>query len=163
MMMERRAGNTLGRMAGGLIAAAMALPLHAGVSSSALVDITNFTIGGSGFVFSSGQPVSTADVAASLTGFPGSSLAGTTPTSLLDLATVCVGTCPQIGSNVFPVRSGAPNANFSTSDQYRSGSLTSGARIASGTYTAIKDGDRSASADSNNNLNGTFTVSTAGP
>jgi protocatechuate 3,4-dioxygenase beta subunit len=153
----------LTRLAGGLLAAAFALPLHAGVSSNAVIDITNFTIGGSGFAFSSGQPVSSADVAAELTGFPNSSLSGTTANSLLDLATVCVGTCPQIGSNAFPVLSGAPLATFSTSDQYRSGSLTTGARIANGAYSAIDAGQKESSADSNNNLQGTFVVGTSGP
>lgn len=162
--MKTRKGKGLGRLAAGLLAAAFALPLHAGVGSSAVIDITNFTIGGSGFAFTTGQPVATADVDAALTGFSGSSLTGTaTGSSLLDLATRCVGTCPQIGSNLFPVISGAPIANFSTSDQIRSGSLTTGARIANGAYTSIASGDRVASANSNNNLNGTFTVSTAGP
>lgn len=161
--MNTRKINLLSQLSGAVLAAAFALPLHAGVSSSAVVDITNFTIGGSGLAFSSGQPVSTADVISELSGFPNSSLTGSTSSSLLDLATVCVGTCPQIGSNAFPVLTGAPAATFSTSDQYRSGSLLSGARIASGAYNAIQAGQKTSSADSNNNLNGTFVVGSSGP
>jgi hypothetical protein len=162
--MTSRPAWWLGRIAGGLVAAAFALPVQAaGVSASAIVDLTGLTISGNGVTFSAGQPVSTADVDADLTGFPSANLTGATSSDTLDLAPVCVGACPQIGSNVFPVLSGPPVANFSTSDQVRTGSLLTGARIGSGAYTYLNAGLNTASADSNNNLNGTFTVTTAGP
>ncbi len=46
--------HLLRRAAGGLLASALALPVHAGVSSSAVLDISQFTLSGNGIVFSSG-------------------------------------------------------------------------------------------------------------
>lgn len=155
--------HLLRRIAGGLLAAAFALPAQAGVSSSAVLDITQFTLSGNGLAFSSGQPVASADVKADLTGAPSAGLSGSSTTNLLDLPAVCVGACPQIGENQFPVISGAPNATFATSDQYYAGTPTSGAHLGAGVYTFIDAGQADASADSNTNLNGFFTVGGAGP
>ncbi len=144
----------------GLLSLLVSGPLHAGVGASAFVDIDNLTITGANL--SLATPVTTGDVKSDLTGQPSDNAGGTSNTDVLDLRVVCTGDCPQVGANTFPVISGAPTATFATADQVRSGTLTAGAHIGNGVYTGVAVGESSGSADSNTNLNGQFTVGTAG-
>ena len=145
---------------------------QAGVQASAFYEISNLE-----FLGSDGQPLD------ALTDFaPGNGLAWTgssdedvafdddddqrqvaNTTTGVDLPVICVGDCPQIGENAFPLITGAPTANYSTADSIEIdapilnlGSFGYPARVGSGAYSGIATGEHKGSANSNNALEASF-------
>lgn len=91
-------------------------------------------------------------------------------TTGIDFPVLCLGDCPQITGNAFPVLSGAPSANYSTADQLESGapitnvgSLPTPARAGNGAYVGIAIGEHEGTANSNNALEAVWQFQLAKP
>jgi len=138
-----------------------------GVSATAVIDMTNFQILGSdGQVLDATEDfdtltfTGTADVDVSLGAATDDASGTNPPTNPLDLGPLCLGDCPVISNNVFPVISGPPTSTYSTADQNESGApiagipgFSTGASVGNASYVAIDAGNDDASANTNNNLN----------
>ena len=106
------------------------------------------------------------DVSVSMNGPPvGSSGVGTP----LNLSPACVGACPAIADNVFPVLTSPPTATFAAADQNESGAPVSGlgispigATVQSASYAQVATGSGDPSATANNGLTATFIFTLAG-
>lgn len=151
---------------------------HAGVSATALFEVDNFQVKGSDgqvldadtdFVVNSLVWTGGADEDVSLdTATDSRSLPNST--TGVDFPAICVGDCPQIGENTFPVISGAPSTNYATADQIETGSpiinlgsFTFPARVGNGAYVGIATGAQEGSTNSNNNLEANWTFQLAHP
>lgn len=91
-------------------------------------------------------------------------------TTGIDFPAICVGDCPQIGDNAFPVISGAPSANYATADQVEDGapisnvgSFATPATVGNGAYVGIATGEQTGSANSNNALEANWIFQLANP
>lgn len=147
--------------------------VYAGAQSSAFMDLTNFVMKGSdGNVLEYGTDidfltfVGTADQDATLGAVSASNSGATGPSDTsIDFPVICVGDgCPIINENEFPLVTGAPTDNYATVDQLETGAPIAnlpgfpvGARVANGSYTAVAVGTNDASANSNNNLQSSWT------
>jgi len=87
----------------------------------------------------------------------------------VDFAPICVGSCPAIVDNVFPALSGPTANNFAAADQVDTGSPVLGlpdfpgpqsVNVGNGSYVSLDTGTIAGSANSNNNLNASFTFQT---
>ncbi|MBL4584152.1 MAG: PEP-CTERM sorting domain-containing protein [Pseudomonadales bacterium] len=110
---------------------------------------------------------SSADVNASLNGTLVGSDDDTASAAAIDLAPACVGDCPAITDNAFPIitsTGGAPSAHFAASDQYQAGSPIAGlgvflgANIQSAAYVSLL-GESSGTSGANNELGSDFIFS----
>lgn len=153
-------------------------PLYAGISATAVTDMTNFLIKGSdGNVldattdFVSLSFPASADLNGDVT--TENSDGSTTTDDYTDGSTIipidlpvgCAGTCPTVGENLFPIISGQQTADYSTADTEEGGApianitgLATGANVSNAAYVSIANIQASASANSNNNLNANFTL-----
>ncbi|MDF1643146.1 MAG: EDSAP-1 family PEP-CTERM protein [Pseudomonadales bacterium] len=110
---------------------------------------------------------STADISAQLGATVLNDSGSTISASTIDLAPACVGTCPAIVDNAFPIFSSLtsdPSSQFAAADQNQVGSpitglnAATGADIESAAYVSLI-GQDSGSSTGNNNLNSNWTVS----
>lgn len=157
----------------GILAIFTSSSVLAGVSAVSLLDMDNFIAEGSdGEVLDFNADFgfltfrTTADEVVSL-GINNDSR--TSALSPINLPVICVGTCQQITDDTFPVISGAPTADYSTADQFETGSpvdnvplpdnsgvFETPAHVAIGSYVAIAEENLAGSTDTNNNLNSSF-------
>ena len=91
-------------------------------------------------------------------------------TNGIDFPVICLGDCPQVGENLFPVLSGAPSANYATADQLEDGapidnvgSLATPANVGNGAYVGIAAGEHKGTANSNNALEAIWQFQLAKP
>jgi len=171
--------KTLRIMALALVASLWSVgTVYAGVSATAFIQFQNFVIRGSdgeildadtdfvtnSLVFTNGADEDVSlDAATDSRNIPNS-------TTGIDFPAICVGDCPQIMDNVFPVLTGAPSANYSTADQIETGSPISNlglfstpATVGNGAYAAIANGEHEGSANSNNTLEANWIFQLAQP
>lgn len=133
---------------------------QAGALATSVMSMNNFTLSG----------ISVTNVQASATGtsitaaMNGSSQTLTTTAIDTDLTPVCVGSCPAITNNAFPIlssASGAPSANFSAADMISTGNpLTTGATVTSASYVSLTS-QGTGNANANNALNAIFSFNAA--
>ncbi|MBV1929884.1 MAG: PEP-CTERM sorting domain-containing protein [Gammaproteobacteria bacterium] len=125
-------------------------------TGGATLDIADF---GGGITYTS-----TADISAELGGVTVSDSDSTILAATIDLAPACVGTCPAIVDNAFPIFSagaGDPSSQFAAADQYQADSPISGigaavgADIESSAYVSLL-GQNTGSSTGNNNLNSSW-------
>jgi hypothetical protein len=113
-----------------LSAMPMSAPAQAGALATSVLDISNFTIfqGGTqldGSDFTGLVVSNTADISSKLgatVNDDGVSGVGED----IDLFPVCVGNCPAVGNNLYPVITNPPGSTFATADQLQFGSPISG-------------------------------------
>ncbi len=91
-------------------------------------------------------------------------------TTGIDFPAICVGDCPQVGDNTFPVISGAPAGNYATADQEESGAPITNlgafsfpANVGNSAYVGIATGEQEGSANSNNALEANWIFQLAQP
>jgi len=120
------------------------------------LDISDF---GGGITYTS-----TGDVSAQLGATTVTDNGNTVSASTIDLAPVCVGTCPAVADNAFPIFSagtGNPSSQFAAADQYQAGSPITGigapvgASIEAASYVSLI-GQDDGSSTGNNNLNSSW-------
>lgn len=160
-------------LATGLIAFAFSGALQASVSAMSMIEMSNFVAKGSNGVvldvsdFQVLDFTSTADMDVALGAAtdtfnnPG----GATNTLV---APLCVGSCPTIADDAYPVISGPATTNYTTADLIENGAPITGlagygnpAHIANASYVGIATGSLAGSANSNNNLNASWTFQLA--
>jgi len=151
---------------------------QAGVLATALLEIENFVIRDSDgkvldadtdFVVNTLAWTGGADEDVALDGAVDSRSIPNSTTGI-NFPPICVGDCPQIADNAFPVISGAPSANYSTADQLETGapitnigSLGTPATVGNGTYVGIASGESEGTANSNNALEASWIFQLAKP
>ena len=160
-----------------LVAGVMSAPAHAYVMASAVVKMTDFSIKNSAGTildasdFSYLTFTSSAYQSVNLNGVKLYN-AGSSSDSPIDFAPLCVGAAcsPITPNNTFPKLAAPPaSGNYVAADQQEFGAPIAnlqgfplGATVASGAYVGLDSGASAAgSADSNNNLNSSYTFSLA--
>ncbi len=160
--------------AAGALALAAA-PAQAYVMASSMVKMTDFVIKGSNgnqldaSDFSFLTFTNSADQSVALTGFATVSNSSASASTPIDFAPICVGAAcnPIVPDNTFPKLFAPPaTGNYSAADQQEAGAPITGlsgfgspATVANGSYVGLDTGDVDGSANSNNNLNSSFTFS----
>lgn len=171
--MSQMKKTALALAASASLALLAAQPAHAYVMASSMVNMSNFLIKNAGGTvldagdFSFLTFTTSADYAIDMTGQGSISQAGSSATSNIDFAPVCLGAAcnPILPDNSFPKLFAPPvSGNYVAADQLETGTPISGlagfgglgAQVANGSYAGLDLGTVFASADSNNNLNSSF-------
>ena len=167
-------------LAAGALAVVAAVPAHAYVMASSVIQMTDFVI----YLSSDGTTQGTqadasdftsvvynsnADLSGDLTGYTGFSLTSGSPDT--DFPVQCIGTgcgALALGENTFTNVAPPPVGDYTAGDQLESGApitgltgLTSPATVKNSAYSALASGTGDGSANSNNGLSSTFTFSLA--
>lgn len=142
--------------------------LQASVLATSMIDMTNFVIKDStDTVVTNGSQIniisfsSNADQDVDFGGLTASDTNAGSSTGI-NFDPICIGDCPAIAADVFPVVTGPAGSSYGAADQIEEGSpidglgLTPGARVANGSYVEIVSENVSASVNSNNGLTSTW-------